>query len=222
MHIMTSIARKYEQFVEAYRRPDGGKWGGQDIDDATGGIVTRSYITNLRKGRIESPGYEKLAAIAKAMGFPPKLWFEDFDTAVQVEAMDQHLSLSDRVNHLFQAIRDEKTGEPYTNAEVARMSLGDVTEEEVEGIRTGSILNPSLSKVVALASAFNVHPSYFLDTGTEAPLIDQEALDIIRDETVSTIAHKSFRLSSREKQMVLNIIQQFEDMHSAEDQETAS
>ena len=41
----------------------------------------RSYVTNLRKGRIESPGYEKMRAIAKAMGFPPALWFEDDLTA---------------------------------------------------------------------------------------------------------------------------------------------
>jgi transcriptional regulator with XRE-family HTH domain len=39
--------------------------------------VPRSYITNLRKGRIESPGYEKMRAIAKAMGFAPELWFEE-------------------------------------------------------------------------------------------------------------------------------------------------
>ena len=39
--------------------------------------MPRSYITNLRKGRIESPGYEKMRAIAKAMGFAPELWFEE-------------------------------------------------------------------------------------------------------------------------------------------------
>jgi hypothetical protein len=33
--------------------------------------VPRSYVTNLRKGRIENPGYEKMKAIAKAMGFAP-------------------------------------------------------------------------------------------------------------------------------------------------------
>jgi transcriptional regulator with XRE-family HTH domain len=214
-HVMTTIARKYEQFVEAYRHPDGRKWTGQEIDEATGGIVSRSYITNLRKGRIENPGYEKLKAIAKAMGFPPELWFEDFHTAVHFKATDQYLSLSDRANHLFESIRDQRTGEPYTNAQVARMSLGDITEEEVEGIRDGSIPNPPLNKVVALANVFGVHPSYFLEQGKKLPVIDEEALQIFRDETVSAIAHKSFRLSSREKQMVLNIIQQFEELHSA-------
>ena len=39
--------------------------------------MSRSYVTNLRKGRIENPGYEKMRAIAKAMGFPPEAWFDD-------------------------------------------------------------------------------------------------------------------------------------------------
>src|ERR671911_510126 len=64
------IAQKFEGLLEMYRRPDGRKWSGQEIDEATGGIVTRSYITNLRKGRIENPGFEKLKAIAKVMDFP--------------------------------------------------------------------------------------------------------------------------------------------------------
>jgi hypothetical protein len=60
-----------------YRHADGHKWTGAELDDATGGVVTRSYVTNLRKGRIENPGYEKMRAIAKAMCFPSEVWFED-------------------------------------------------------------------------------------------------------------------------------------------------
>ena len=71
------VAQRFERFLETYRRPDGRRWSGQEIDDATGGIVTRSYVTNLRKGRIENPGFEKMRAIAKAMGFPPQMWFEE-------------------------------------------------------------------------------------------------------------------------------------------------
>jgi transcriptional regulator with XRE-family HTH domain len=63
--------------METYRRPDGRRWSGQAIDKVTGGIVTRSYVTNLRKGRMENPGLEKMRAIAKAMGFPPEMWFEE-------------------------------------------------------------------------------------------------------------------------------------------------
>ena len=46
---------------------------------ATDGVGTRSYVTALRKGGIENPGFEKPRAIAKAMNFPPELWFEDVE-----------------------------------------------------------------------------------------------------------------------------------------------
>ena len=72
-----NIAEKFERLLDAYRRPDGRRWGGAELAEATGGIVHRSYVTNLRKGRIESPGYDKMRSIAKAMGFSPALWFED-------------------------------------------------------------------------------------------------------------------------------------------------
>src|SRR5215208_6990609 len=56
-------------------------------------------------------------------------------------------------------------GEPYTNAEVARMTLGDLFEEDVEGIRTGDVSDPSVGQVAVLASVFGVEPSYLLDRG---------------------------------------------------------
>jgi hypothetical protein len=54
------VAQRFELFLENYRRSDGVRWTGQQLDEATGGVVTRSYVTNLRKGRIENPGYEKM------------------------------------------------------------------------------------------------------------------------------------------------------------------
>ncbi len=91
--------------------------------------------------------------------------------------------------------KNERTGEPYTNADIARMSLGDLTEEEVEGIRNGTISDPSIAQVTALANVFGVQPSYFLDSGKKPPLIDSEAIEILRDETVSAIAHKCLALT---------------------------
>jgi hypothetical protein len=70
------VAEKFERLLDTNRRPDGHQWTGQRLEEATGGVVPRSYFVNLRKGRIESPGYEKMAAIAKAMGFPPEAWFD--------------------------------------------------------------------------------------------------------------------------------------------------
>jgi len=71
------VSERFARLLALYRKPDGSEWGGQDLERATAGSVTRSYVSNLKKGRIENPGLAKLEAIAGAMGFPPALWFGD-------------------------------------------------------------------------------------------------------------------------------------------------
>lgn len=216
---MASIARKFEHLLERFRRPDGGMWRGQDIDKATGGVVTRSYVTNLRKGRIENPGYDKLAAIARVMCFSPGLWFEDLEESDPGRlggAVDSGHAFTDRVNHLFRVLRNDSTGQPYTDGDIARLSFGELTEQQVEDMRTGSVASPSLDQITALAEAFSVHPSYFLNTSQKPPLIDQDTLEVLKDETVTAIAHKSLGLPEREKRTILGIIGQFEEMHETD------
>jgi hypothetical protein len=121
------IAQKFDRLLDAHRRPDGSRWTGQQLDEATGGVVTRSYATNLRKGRIVSPGYEKMAAIAKAMGFPPEEWIDESVGGTLDVPHDEGRGIAGRVEHLFDAIGNPATGESYTNAEVARMTLGDLS-----------------------------------------------------------------------------------------------
>jgi transcriptional regulator with XRE-family HTH domain len=138
------VAQRFEIFLNTYRRPDGSLWTGQKLDEATGGMVTRSYFTNLRKGPIENPGYEKMLAIARAMDFPPALWFEDAPGDGIQATPEEGQDLASRVGYLFDAIRHPGTGEPYTDADVARMSVGALTEDNVEGIRTGKIPGPTV------------------------------------------------------------------------------
>ena len=202
--------------MEIYRRPDGRKWSGQEIDEATGGVVTRSYITNLRKGRIENPGYAKLAAMAKAMGFAPEVWFEDglgeerSIGQAEVSYGEVSYGVAARLEHLFEVVRNPKTGEPFTNAEVARMTLGDLSEEEVDRIRTGAVSDPTVGQVAALASVFGVEPSYLLDR--EKPsLLDKELVQALRDKDVRAITRESSRLPDGEKRLVLGIVRQFRD-----------
>jgi hypothetical protein len=122
------------------RRPDGHRWTGQQLDEATGGVVTRSYVTNLRKGRIENPGYEKLRAIAKAMCIAPEMRFEEgVSEGRSIVQAKESRGVAGRLEHVFEVVRNPKTGEPYTNAEVARMTLGDLSEEDVEGMRAPSV-----------------------------------------------------------------------------------
>ena len=224
---MTYIARRFEALLDAYRREDGRRWGGQSLHDATSGVVTRSYVTNLRKGRIQNPGYEKLSAIADAMGFPPELWFEsgqDRTGRALAGSGEERRAMAGKVNHLFEVIRNKKTGEPYTNAEVARMSRGGLTgrvgglsEEEVRKLRSGEIPNPSVNQVVALADVFGVQPSYFVARGEGSLLLDREAMEALEDDTTNAILHKSIRLPKRERDMILAIIQRFEDLHNPPD-----
>jgi transcriptional regulator with XRE-family HTH domain len=210
------ISQKFESLRERYRRPDGTRWNGQQLQDATGGVVTRSYVSMMRKGKIENPGFDKLRAIAKAMGFPPESWFEEsgeVGDAVRVAPGEARRDVAGRLNHLFEIVRNERTGEPYSSADVARMSLGDLTEEEVEEIRTGELANPTLSQVVALAEAFGVHPSYFLETGNEPALLGEQEISALADQRARAILNNSLTLSDREKDMVLDMIQHLGELH---------
>jgi transcriptional regulator with XRE-family HTH domain len=199
------VAQRFELFIDAYRRPDGSRWTGQNLGEATGGVVTRFYVTNLRKDRIENPGYEKLLAIARAMGFPPALWFEDGDRPAPAEGQD----LASRVGQLFGTMRHPKTGEPYTDADVARRSAGVLTEEEVAGMRTGKVPDPTMGQVAALAAVFGVPASYLVDRNV-APTLDAETLAALSDETAAAILREGARLPGREKRIVLGIVRDFE------------
>jgi hypothetical protein len=205
------VAQKFEVLLESYRHPEGRKWSGQEIDEATGGVVSRSYVTNLRKGRIENPGYEKLAAMAKAMGFPPEVWFEDgLGEGRSIGQAEEMSGVAGRLEHLFEVVRNPKTGEPYTNAEVARMTLGDLSEEDVERIRTGALSDPTVGQVAALASVFGVEPSYLLDRG-QPSLLDEEHVQALRDKDVRDITRECSRLPEKDPQLVLGIVRQFRD-----------
>jgi transcriptional regulator with XRE-family HTH domain len=209
------IAQKFEHLLDIYRRPDGHQWTGQQLDEATGGVVTRSYVTNLRKGRIENPGYEKMRALAKTMGFPPEVWFEEgLGEGRSIGQAEASRGVAGKLEHLFEVVRNPKTGEPYANGEVARMTLGDLSEEEVEKIRTGAIGDPSVGKVAALASVFGVETSYLLDRG-ERSLLDEELVKALRDEDVRDITRESWRLPDGERRLVLGIVRQFRDQKAA-------
>jgi hypothetical protein len=109
---------------------------------------------------------------------------------------------------LFEAIRHPKTGEPYTNAEVSRMSAGGLTEGEAQGIRSGAIPDLTVSQVAALASVFGVEPSYLVDR-KEPPSLDAKLLEGLGDETTRQITREALRLPERDGGIVLGIVRQF-------------
>jgi transcriptional regulator with XRE-family HTH domain len=156
-----------------------------------------------------------MRAIAKAMGFAPEVWFEDgLGEGRSIGQAEESRGVAGRLEHLFEVVRNPKTGQPYTNAEVARMTLGDLSEEEVERIRTGAISDPTVGQVAALASVFGVEPSYLLDRG-ERSLLDEELVQVLRDEDVRAITRESARLPDGERRLVLGIVRQFRDQKAA-------
>jgi hypothetical protein len=104
--------------------------------------------------------------------------------------------LAARVGHLFDTVLHPRTGKPYTNAEVARLSAGVLTEEEVEGIRRGAIPDPTVSQVAALAALFGVEPSYLVDR-KEPPTLEEELLEGLRDGTTREITRRCACRSAR-------------------------
>jgi hypothetical protein len=71
------------------------------------------------------------------MGFAPEEWLEEGVGREPDRPEDEGRGIAGKVEHLFDAIRNPKTGEPYTNGEVARMTLGDLSEEDLEGSGRG-------------------------------------------------------------------------------------
>jgi len=124
--------------------------------------------------------------------------------------MGQSRGVAARLEHVFEVVRNPSTGEPYTNAEVARMALGDLSEEDVEKIRSGAVSDPSVGQIAALASVFGVEISYLLDRG-EPSLLDEELVQALRDADVRDITRERSRLPDRERQLVLGIVRQFRD-----------
>jgi transcriptional regulator with XRE-family HTH domain len=211
-------SRKFAALLDAYRRPDGTVWTGQQIQDATDGFVSRSYVTQLRKGRIANPRLDKLQALAEVMGFPPQLWFEDVSDpggTPRAAPPEQIPTISERLESLLRTA-DERSGEPYSDADVARLSKGELTEREVTGIRTGAIPDPSMEQVLALAEVFAIDPSYFLDTKAKTPPLDRASLETLSNQKARIILHKSLELSDREQDLIIDMINRLEGLHEGD------
>jgi hypothetical protein len=66
---------KFEIVLKLFEAPYGGEWTALEMEKATDGEVAAQYFLALKDGRISVPEWEKMDAIARAMGFPGPLWF---------------------------------------------------------------------------------------------------------------------------------------------------
>lgn len=204
---MLTVGDRFELLLDAYRRPDGSKWSGQKIEDATEGVVSRSYVSSLRKGHVSQPSYDKLYAISRVMGFPVELWSEEAFNRMFASkpALQDEAPTSERLERLFETTINPRTGVAYTNAEVAEISENLLSEEEVAGIRSGEIDNPTIKQALLLAGAFGVSPSYF--TEKTPPLISQETLEGMSKDLPRKIIDRTLSLPESQQQFILSMIE---------------
>ena len=68
------MGERFTHLLDVYRRSDGTRWTGADIERATHGQVSRFYVSRLRRGLIEDPSFTKIAEISRTMGVPLDEW----------------------------------------------------------------------------------------------------------------------------------------------------
>ena len=204
-------AERLERLLDTYPNPETGKrWRGKELEDATNGFVSGSYVTALRKGRINRPGLDKLRAIAGAMNFPFELWLtehEKWERELEGEREDGG-GFARLLEVLFEAVGNEDTGEPFTNKEVSLRSEGRLSEDEIGQMRSGELENPTRAQLLALSDVFDVAPSYWFKPGERRPLLDPETYEALKNQKTYALLHKSLGLSEDQKDMMMILMEQ--------------
>ena len=224
-------AERFKKMLLLYPHPSGRTWRGKDFEDATNGYLTGSYITALRKGRIPNPGVQKLKKIAEVMGAPFDLWLEDPEdwerdaraylapdhpahetskTANRGAGAETSVSstLAGLLSRLFGEVRNETTGDPYTNREVSALTQGRLSEDEVRRMREGDLINPTRGQLLALSDAFDIDPSYWFGRGSRRPVLTPDLAEALKDDKNYAILHKSLGLRDSDKDIVMVLMEQ--------------
>jgi transcriptional regulator with XRE-family HTH domain len=203
------FSERFERFLQLYRKSDGSRWTPAEIQRATNGFVNLSYISSLRTDRIRNPGTDKLRAIAEVMGFPWELWYEDpenWDAVIQREEGEER-SLADLLNHLFDVVENFRTHRPYTSEEVATLSRGKLTREEVVAMRSGELENPTMDQLLALSDVFGVDPAYWFSGSPERSPLDPKTIEALKDPEAELILQKTLGISKQDRGMILGLIE---------------
>ena len=212
-------AEKFRIMLRLISHPDGGPWTGTKMERATEGRVSTSYFSSLRDGHIDTPRADKIEAIAKAMGFPPGLWFKSLKWWKGMEegwqkgrGLGEALGeerrkadgerLSKLLNRLFETKVDDETGEPFTNEKVAQNSNGALTEEDVEAMRAGRLADPTWAQILALCDAFDVDPSYWSERDVPPWGPSPAVLEVAEGRDAYIIFQNSLRLSDRDRSVL--------------------
>ncbi len=216
---MTSSGRHYAQrfarILKLYPHPAGREWRGKDFEIATNKYVSGSYITALRKGRIDNPGVDRLRKISEVMGAPFEMWLgepEGWENTPREAGVPEggSDSLADLINHLFEVIVDERSGKPYSDRDVSSMTHGRLGEDEIARMRSGELQNPTRGQLLALSDAFDIDPSYWFGRGERKPVLDPDLAEALRNDKTYALLNKSLSLDDADKDIVMTLMEQLE------------
>lgn len=88
-----AYADRFKALLRIFPKEDGTPWRGTDLERASDGALSSSYITALRQGKIRRPGFEALSLIARIIQFDTELWTldaEEFDKYSSMRSFGSH------------------------------------------------------------------------------------------------------------------------------------
>lgn len=199
--------KRFLELREKYRRLGKSKWSFAEIERATNGFVRANYLTGLVHGRIQQPGTDRLQAIAQIMGFPYELWFQALPSG---ELADQPSlrTLAGRLNQLFDKLVNSRTDEPFTNDEVADLTFGALSTQQITAAREGKIDDLEGSQYLALSNVFAIDISYWYTDPDRMPPLDDQWLSAARTEKGRAVLNKFHGRSEKQKDMILLLLDQ--------------
>lgn len=172
-----SYASKFEKLLELYphplrrnaKDPRTRRWTMKEVAAGTANKLSPEYLNSFREGKIDQrrPEMEHLDQIAQSIGFPFELWLAEPEQWPRVLADPEALirppltTYSELLQRLFATTINPRTGEPFTNQEVARSSSRLLRERDVQQLREGTFTNPSRSQLLALSHIFAIDASYW-------------------------------------------------------------
>ena len=177
----TGDRERLELLLETFRRADGERWALREIEEATAGAASASYLSSIRARRISRVGERQRAALARVMRFPVELWDaepEEWPTILErkrravEEGSAPAAPVADLLEELFLRARHPLTGSAFTDSSAAELSGGRLTEEEVGRLRRGEIPDPPEETFLALCDVFGVPRSYWYGPATP-PRLDE-------------------------------------------------
>ena len=149
-----------------------------ELAEAVG--VSHSYIAQLRKGIRDNPNLRVIDGLASALRVHPAYFVGGRrEPASPARA---RRPFRDKLNRLFALVHPPDQGELTHNFIVGAVrrrgqELGDrhwtISPSTLAGLRDGSIVDPELKHVLALADVFGADPAYFLDDQLAA-LVDEQ------------------------------------------------